>query len=57
MTTQGPPGSGGLREQSPNYVGREAIQNAVAAFDAEGFTLSSDGDLRAKVLDSLSGRD
>lgn len=49
--------SGGFREQSPNYVGREAIHNAVAAFDAEGFTLSSDGDLRAKVLDSLSGRE
>lgn len=49
--------SGGFREQSPNYVGKEAIYNAIAAFDAEGFTLSSDGDLRAKVLESLSGKE
>lgn len=49
--------SGGFREQSPNYVGKEPVQNAIAAFDAEGFTLSLDGDLRAKVLDSLSGKD
>jgi len=49
--------SGGFRELSPNYVGTEAIQNAIAAFDAEGFTLSLDGDLRAKVLDNLSGKE
>ena len=49
--------SEGFREQSPNHVGKEAIHNAVAAFDAEGFTLSSDGDLRPKVLDSLSGKE
>jgi hypothetical protein len=49
--------SGGFREQSPNYVGSEAIHNAIVAFDAEGFTLSTDGDLRAKVLESLSGKE
>lgn len=49
--------SRGFREQSPNYVGKEAIQNAIVAFEGEGFTLSSDGDLRAKVLDSLSGKE
>jgi hypothetical protein len=33
-------GNGGFREQSPNFVGSEAIQNAIAAFDGEGFSLS-----------------
>ncbi|AFU46619.1 MAG: abortive infection family protein [Burkholderiaceae bacterium] len=46
---------GGFREASTNYVGREAIDNAKAAFDAEGFVLADDGTLSPKVLSSLRG--
>jgi hypothetical protein len=46
---------GGFREASDNYVGAEAIDNARAAFEAEGFVLGADGSLSAKVLDSLRG--
>jgi Abortive infection C-terminus len=48
-------GYGGFRESSPNYVGRDAIESAIAAFASEGYELSYHGDLRAKVLDNLSG--
>jgi hypothetical protein len=47
--------SGGFREGSSNYVGREAIDNAKAAFDAEGFVLAEDGSLSPKLLGSLRG--
>jgi len=46
---------GGFREASPNYVGREAIENAKAAFDGEGYVLADDGTLSPKVLSSLRG--
>ncbi|MGH9439928.1 MAG: abortive infection family protein, partial [Terriglobia bacterium] len=46
---------GGFREASINYAGREAIENAKAAFDAEGFVLTDDGALSPKVLSSLYG--
>jgi hypothetical protein len=46
---------GGFREASTNYAGREAIDNAKAAFDMEGFVLADDGTLSPKVLSSLSG--
>lgn len=46
---------GGFRPTSPNYVGDEPIRDAAAAFRAEGYELSSDGELRAAVLDNLSG--
>lgn len=46
---------GGFREGAPNYVGREAIANAQAACDAEGFVLADDGTLSPKVLSSLRG--
>ena len=49
-------GCGGFREDSPNFCGRDAIQDAVAAFKAEGFDLGSDGDLRPIVLDGLVGK-
>jgi len=49
--------SGGFREESANFVGSEAIQNAIAAFDSEGYDLSKDGDIRPKVLESLRGRE
>ncbi len=47
---------GGFRETSPNFVGREQIQNAIGAFDAEGFSLSVNGDVRPKILGNLKGR-
>jgi hypothetical protein len=48
-------GLGGFRPASPNYVGADAIHNLQAAFDAEGFVLTNDGELSPKVLESLSG--
>lgn len=48
--------SGGFREQSSNFVGNEAIENAVSAFSAEGYELTRDGEIRPKVLDSLKGK-
>lgn len=47
-------GCGGFRETSSNFVGTEAIQDARAAFAAEGYDLGLDGDLRPRVLDGLS---
>lgn len=48
-------GLGGFRASSPNYVGDEAVQNAVDAFRSEGYSLGRDGDLRPMVLDGLAG--
>jgi hypothetical protein len=48
-------GHGGFRESSPNFVGKHAIANAISAFDSEGYELLSDGQLRPKLLDNLSG--
>lgn len=48
---------GGFRENSPNFVGNEAITNAVDAFRGEGYALGTDGDLRPVVLDTLRGTD
>jgi hypothetical protein len=39
-------GCGGFRETSPNFVGQEPFRDAVDAFKAEGYSLSSDGVLR-----------
>jgi hypothetical protein len=46
---------GGFRETSSNFVGREAVTDAVEAFRSEGFALSSDGELTPTALDTLSG--
>lgn len=46
---------GGFRDGSPNYVGVEAIQNAIAAFHKEGYELSTDGELQPLALQNLSG--
>ncbi|MGV2290999.1 abortive infection family protein [Trinickia sp. YCB016] len=46
---------GGFRKGSENYVGDEAIANAKATFDTEGFWLADDGTFGAKVLDGLKG--
>lgn len=48
---------GGFRDGSPIFVGAEAISNAIAAFDAEGFALAPDGSIGPKVLTALSGRE
>ncbi len=50
-------GHGGFRPDSPNYVTADAINNAVAAFATEGYDLSPDGELRPRVLESLSKQD
>lgn len=48
---------GGFREGSPNFVGADAIANAQAIFDAEGFLLAADGSIGPKVLSALQGRE
>lgn len=50
-------GLGGFRETSPNFVGRNEIETAAAAFREEGFELASNGELRALALEVLSGAD
>src|SRR5689334_15666481 len=47
--------NGGFRASSPNFVGKNAIDGAIAAFALEGYDLSVDEDLRLRVLDNLSG--
>ena len=46
---------GGFRPSSPNYVGSEAITDAMEAFRLEGFTLTSDGELQPTAVDTLTG--
>lgn len=46
---------GGFRSSSPNFVGSEAVANAIAAFRSEGFTLTADGELLPQLLENLSG--
>jgi len=48
-------GHGGFRSGSPNFVGQDAIDTAAAAFATEGYVLTSDGELRPKVLEGLTG--
>jgi len=47
--------NGGFRAESPNFVGRDAILNAIVAFRASGYALSSDGELQPVNLDTLDG--
>ncbi|EMH1504881.1 hypothetical protein DMB99_16960 [Proteus mirabilis] len=49
-------GVGGFRESSPNFVGKEQIQNAMDAFKSEHYILSENGDISAIILDNLSGK-
>lgn len=46
---------GGFRGDSPNYVGEHAIASFRETLASEGFVLSSDGELRPQVLDTVSG--
>lgn len=48
-------GCGGFRPASPNYVGLDSIENAIITFHAEGFELTTDGELRPRLLENLSG--
>ena len=48
---------GGFREQSPNYVGREAIDNLAAALKPFGVSLGPDGSVSQIALESLSGKE
>lgn len=48
---------GGFRAGSPNFVGREAIVALKDAYSSEGYILHDNGNLSAKVLDSLSGQE
>lgn len=50
-------GSGGFRPSSPNYVGDEALADAIDALATEGYALERDGSLSPLLLDSLSGMD
>ena len=46
---------GGFRPESPNYVGKDQILNAIGSFDSEGYSLSERGDIRPKALETLRG--
>lgn len=46
---------GGFRETSSNFVGKEAIQNAICAFKTEGYELTAEGELFPLLLDNLEG--
>lgn len=46
-------GVGGFRASSPNYIGQEAISNAIEAFRTEGIILGTDGVLSPIAIDTL----
>ncbi|HWA27555.1 MAG TPA: abortive infection family protein [Lacunisphaera sp.] len=46
---------GGFRPDAPNFIGAVAIKSLQSAFAAEGFMLTDDGELSAKVLDAMTG--
>ena len=48
-------GCGGFRPASSNFVGADTIENAIAAFRAEGINLASNGELQPMVLENLTG--
>jgi Abortive infection C-terminus len=48
---------GGFRRDSPNFVGEEAVTDATAAFRAEGYALSTEGELYPLSVDTLAGVD
>jgi abortive infection Abi-like protein len=47
-------GHGGFRETSNNFVGADAVENAISAFASEGYVLTRDGELHAQLLEGLS---
>lgn len=48
---------GGFREESPNYVGSDAISDLAEALKQQGFLLGADGSVSPMALDGLSGKD
>jgi hypothetical protein len=50
-------GHGGFRTESKNYCGEEAINNLISAFESEGYTLFSNGEIKPKILDNLSEKE
>jgi len=50
-------GCGGFRQTSPNFIGEHGMADAVAAFRAEGYELTLDGELRPLLMDRMSGLD
>ena len=46
-------GCGGFRESRPNFVGKHAYANLASMLDTEGYELTTDGELRAKLLDNV----
>lgn len=46
---------GGFRQGSPNFVGEDAILDAIEAFRSEGFELTREGDLHPIAFDTLEG--
>ncbi|MFD1852143.1 abortive infection family protein [Oceanobacillus bengalensis] len=49
--------SGGFRENSVNYTGREQIENLMQAFKSTGYILTIDGEIQPVILDSLSEKE
>ncbi len=49
--------SGGFREGSPNYVGKDSIEDLCSALKAEGVLLGVDGTLSPMALNNLSGKE
>jgi hypothetical protein len=49
-------GCGGFRNESPNFVGSDAIIDLSSALKPEGLILGEDGTISPIALDSLSGR-
>lgn len=49
--------SGGFRENSINYTGRERIENLMRSFKSTGYILTLDGEIQPMVLDNLSEKE
>lgn len=46
---------GGFRKNSPNFVGEDALTDAISSFRAEGYVLSGEGELYPLSIDTLTG--
>lgn len=49
-------GSGGFRQSSPNFVGKEVITNLISSLKRHGIVLSEDGNVSPSLLDNLTGQ-
>ena len=50
-------GAGGFKDSSPNYTGKESIENLSLAFKAHNLILDNDGTLSEGILENLSGKE